>query len=156
MHVENIGDSSVWGGHRWWMVSMARTRFSLGFTHPPKANGADDLLARSVVSNLWCGAPMNWGTLRDLASSEIVVPNPNGMWSLKNEIVYFRPQHHHPVTFDSLSIALMNSELWPLEDQPQNALRPPWRFLGMGWPQRMDALYGWKSVVTRVHLPSQS
>jgi len=28
------------------------------------------------------------------------VPNPNGMWSLENELVYCRPQHDHHVAFD--------------------------------------------------------
>ena len=156
MQLEHLGDSSVQGGCGWWMVSMERKRVSLGFTYPPEAKSTDDSMPRSVVSKLCCGAPMNWGTLQVLASSEIVVLNPNGMWSLKNEIRYFRPQHHHPIAFDSSSIALTSSELWPSEDWPQNALRAPWRLLDTGWPQTMDGLRGWNKGVTRVHLPTWS
>ena len=126
MHLEHLGDSLVRGGRGQWMVSVARKRVSLGFNLPPKANGVDDSMPRSTVSNLCCGAPMNWGTLRVLASREIAVPNPNGMWSLKNEIGYFRSQHHRPVAFDSSLIALTSFELWPSEDRPRNALRAPW------------------------------
>ena len=156
MHLEHLGHSSVRGGRGWWMVSMARTRVWLGFTHPPGANGTDDLMPRSVVSKLRCGAPMNWATLWVLASSEIIVPNPNGMWSLENEIGYFRSQHHHLVTFDSLSIALTSSELWPSEDQPQNTLREPWGLLSTKWPRMMDSLRGRNNSVTRVHPPTRS
>ena len=156
MHLEHLGDSSVWGGCRRWMISMDGTRVSLGFTHPLRANGTDDLMPRSMVSKLHSGAPMNWGTLRVLASSKIIVPNPNRMWSLKNEIGYFRPQHHHPVAFNSSSIALMSSELWPSEDKPWNALREPWGLLGMGWLRTMDGLRVWNKGVTRVHPPTQS
>ena len=151
MHLENLGDSSVRGGCRRWMLSMDRKRVSLGFTYPPEANGIDDSMPRSAVSKLCCGAPMNWGTLRVLASSEITVPNPNGMWPLKNEICHFRSQHHHPIAFDSSSIILMSSQLWPSKDRPRNALRAPWRLLGMGWPRMTDGLYGWNKGVTRVH-----
>ena len=142
MHLEHLGDSSVRGGHRWWMVSMDTIRVSLGFTHPPEADGTKNLMPRLSVSKWLCGAPMNWGTLRVLALSEITVPNPNGMWSLKNKICYFRYQHHHPIEFDISLIALTSSELWPSEDQPQNALRAPWRLLVMGWPRMIDALHG--------------
>ena len=143
MHLEHLGDSSVQSGRRRWMISMARKRVSLGFTHPSRYNVIDDSMPRSTVSKLRCGAPMNWGTLRVLVSSEIIVPNPNEMWSLKNEIVYFRPQHHHPIEFNVSSIALMSSELRPSEDRPQNALRAPWRLLGTGWPRTMEDLHGW-------------
>ena len=115
---------------------MAGTRVWLGFTHPPRANSANDLMPRSMILKLRCGAPMNWGTLQVLALSKIVVPNPNGMWSLKNKIGHFRSQHHHLVAFDSSSIVLTSSQLWPSEDQPRNALRAPWRLLvrgGRGW-----------------------
>ena len=156
MHLENLGDSSVRGGCERWMVSVARTRVCIGFTHPPRANGADNSMPRSAVSKLRCGATMNWGTLRVLASSEIAVPNPNGMWSIKNEIGYFRLQHHHPVAFDSSSIALTSFKLWPLEDQPQNALREPWGLLGTGWLRTMDGLRGWNKNLTRVHPPTRS
>ena len=111
---------------------MAGTRVSLGFTHPHEANVTNDLMPRSTVSKLRCGAPMNWGTQRVLASREITVPNPNGMWYLKNEIGYFRSQHQHRVAFYSSSIALMSSELWSLEDRPQNTLRAPWRLSVQG------------------------
>ncbi len=153
MHLEHLEDSSVWGGRKWWMVFVARTRVWLGFTHPSGANGTDNSMPRLVVSNLCCGAPMNWGTLRVLASSEITVLNRNGMWSLKNEIGYFRPWYHCHVAFDSSSIALTSSELWPSKDRPQNALRAPWRLLGTRWPQMMDGLCGQKKGVTRVHPP---
>ena len=126
---------SPWLGTGWsWTmdVSMDGTRVSLGFTYPPGVNGTKDSMPRLAVSNLRCGAPMNWGKLRVLASSEIIVPNPNEMRSLKNEIGYFRPQHHHLVTFNNSSIALTSSELWPLKDRPQNALREPWGLLGTG------------------------
>ena len=156
MHLEHLGDSSVQSGRRQWMVFVARTRVSLGFTCPPEANGADDLMPRSMVSKLRCGAPMNWGTLWVLASSEIDVPNPNKMWSLENEIGYFRPCHEYILEFDILLIALTSSELWPSEDWPRNALRAPWRLLGTGWPQTMDGLHGRNKGVTRVHLPTQS
>ena len=59
------------------MVSVARTRVSLGFTHPPRANGVDDSMPRSMVSKLYYGTPINRGTLRVLASREIIMPNPN-------------------------------------------------------------------------------
>ena len=144
MHLEHLGDSLVWGGCGWRMVFVAGTRVWLGFTYQPRANGADDSMPRLAVSKLHCGAPMNWCTLS----------NPNRMWSLKNEIGYFRPQHHHIVEFNSLLISLMSSELWPSEDWPRNALRTPWRLLGMGWPRMMDGLHGWKKGVTRVHLPT--
>ena len=137
-----------------WMVFVAGIRVWLGFTHPPGANGADDLMPRSVVSNLRCGAPMNWGTLRVLASSEITVQNPNRMWSLKNKTNYFRPQHHRLVAFDSSLIALTSFKLWPSEDRPQNALREPWGLLGTGWPRTMDGLRCWNNSVTRVHPPT--
>ena len=117
-----------------------RTRVSLGFTHPPRANGTDDLMPRSVVSMLRCGVPTNWGTLRVLASSEIAMPNPNRMWSLKNEIGYFRYRHHRPIEFDVSLIALTSSKLWPSKDWPRNTLRAPWRLLSTGWPRMMDAL----------------
>ena len=153
MHLENLGDSSVRGGRRRWMVFVAGKRVSLGFTHPPKANGTDNLMPRSAVSKLRSTAPMNWGTLRVLASSEIAVPNPNGIWSLKNEIYYFRPQHHHSVKFDSSLIAFTSLELWTLKDWPWNALKAPWRLLGIGWPWTMDGLHGWNKGVTKVHPP---
>jgi len=155
MHLDHLRDSFVWGCHGWWMVSVARKRVWLGFTHPPRANGTDDFMPRLVVSKLHCGAPMNWGTLRVLASSKIIVPNPNGMWSLKNKIGYFRPQHHHPIAFNNSSIALTSSELWPSKDQPQNALREPWGLLGTGWPRMMDGLRGWNKSVNRVQPPTQ-
>ena len=153
MHLEHLGDSLVWGHRGWWMVSVIKTRVSLGFTHPPRANGIDNSMPRSVVSNLHCGAPMNWGIL---ASSEIAVPNPNRMWSLKNEIIYFRLQHHRLVAFDSSSIALTSSKLWPSEDQPQYTLRAPWRLISTGWSWMMDGHCGQNKGVTRVHLPTQS
>ena len=156
MHLDHLGDSLVRGGRGWWMVSVAGTRVWLGFTYPPRANGADDSMPRSAVSKLCCGATMNWGTLRVLASSKIAMLNPNRMWSLKNEIVYFSIQHHHPVAFDSSSIARTSSELWPSKDWPQNALREPWRLLGTGWPRMTDGLRGWKKGMTRVHPPTQS
>ena len=156
MHLEHLGNSLVRGGCGWWMVSMARKRVLLGFTYPPEANGTNDSMPRLVVSKLSCGAPMNWGTLRVLASSEIIVPNPKGMWSLKNEIGYFRSQHHHPIKLNSSSIVLMSSKLWPSEDQPRNTLRAPWRLLGTGWPQMMDGLCGWNKGMTRVHPPTRS
>ena len=154
-NLHHLRDSLVQGGRKWWMVSMAGTRVWLGFTHPPRANGDDDLMPRSAVSKLCCGAPMNWGTLRVLASSKIIVPNPKGMWSLRNEIGYFMPWHHRPVEFKVSSIALMISVLWPSEDWPRNALRAPWRLLSMGWPRMMDDLHSWNKGVTRVHLPIQ-
>ena len=155
MHLENLGDTLVRGGCKWWMVSVAGTRVWLRFIHPPGANGTDDSMPRSTVSKLRCGATMNWGTLWVLASSEIAVSNPNGMWSLKNEIGYFRPQHHCPVAFDSSCIALTSSDLWPLEDRPQNALREPQGLLDTGFPRMMDGLHGQNKGVTRVHLPTQ-
>ena len=142
MHLEHLGDSSVLGGHRWWRLSGAGTRVSLWFTHRFGVNGTENLMPRSAVSNLRYGAPMNWGTLRVLASREIDVPNPNQMWSLKNEIGYFRLQHHHHVAFNSSSIALTTSKLWPSEDRPQNALREPWGLLGTGCLRTMDGLHG--------------
>ena len=156
MHLEHLGDYSVRGGRKWWMVSVARTRVPLGFTHPSKANGIDDSMPRTAVSKLRCGAPMNWGTLRVLASSEIIVLNPNRMWSLKNEIGYFRPQHEYHVAFDVSSIALTSSELRLLEDQPRYALRAPWRLLGTGWPRMMDGLCAWKKGMNRVYPPTRS
>ena len=156
MHLEHLRDSSVWGGHEWWRLSMARKRVSLGFTRPFGANGFDDSIPRSVVSKLHCGAPMNWGTLRVLASSEITVLNPNRMWSLENEIGYFRPQHHYPIAFHSSSISLMSSKLWPSKDRPRNTLRAPWRLLGTGWPQMMDGLCDQNKGVTWVHPPTHS
>ena len=150
MHLEHLGDSLVRGGRGWWMLSMDKKRVSLGFTHPPRANDTKNLTPRSMVSELHSGAPMNWVTLQILASSEIVVPNPNGMWSLKNEIGHFRSQHHHPVAFDSSSIVLTSSQLWPSEDRPWYILREPWRLFGTGWPQTMEALCGWNKGVTRV------
>ena len=59
MHLEHIGDSSVRGGHGQWRLSAARTRVSLGFTHPFRANGTDHLMPILVVSKLRYGAPMN-------------------------------------------------------------------------------------------------
>ena len=115
MHLEHIRDYLVRGGHEWWRVSMAGTRVLLGFTHPFRANGTNDLMPRSMVSKLCYVAPMNGGTLWVLASSEIDVPNPNGMWSLKNEIGYSRSRNHHPIEFDVSSIALTSSNLWPSE-----------------------------------------
>ena len=156
MHLEHLGDSLVRGGREWRMVSVAGTKVWLGFTHPLGASGADDSMPRSAVSKLRCGAPTNWGTLRVLASSEIAVPNPNGMLYLENEIGYFRPQHHRLVAFDSLSIVLTSSKLWPSKDRPRNALRAPWRLLGTGWPRTMDGLRGWNKSVTRVHPPTRS
>ena len=153
MHSKHLGDSSVWGGHRWWRLSVVKKRVSLGFTHPFRANGIDDLMPRSAVPKLRCGALMNWGTLRVLALSEIIVPNPNGMWSLKNEINYFRPQHHCLVEFNISSIALTSSELRPSKDRPRYALRAPWRLFSTGWPRTMEALHGWKKGVARVHPP---
>ena len=58
---------------------MARTRVSLGFTHPLGGNDTKNLMPRSMVSKLCCGVPMNLDTLEVLASSEIVVSNSNGM-----------------------------------------------------------------------------
>ena len=156
MHLEHLGDSSIWGGHGRWMVSVAKTRVSLGFTHPPRANSADDSMPRLTVSKLHYGAPMNWGILWVLASRKIIVPNPNGMWSLENEIVYFRTWHDHPVAFNGSSIALTTSELWPSEDWPQNALREPWGLLGTRWPRTMDGLRVWNKSVNRVHPPTRS
>ena len=152
MHLEDLGDSSVQSGHRWGRVSMDGTRVSLGFTHPFGANGIRNSMPRSMFLKLHCSAPMNWGTLWVLASSEITVPNPNRMWSLKNEIGYFMPQHHHPVAFNNSSIVLMSFELWPLKDRPQNALREPWGLLDTGWPRMMDGLHGRKKCVTRFQL----
>ena len=153
MHLEHLGDSLVRGGHRWWMVSMAGTRVWLGFIHPPGANGTDDLMPRSVVSKLCCRAPMNWGTLWVLASSKIDVPNTNRMWSLENEIGYFRPQHDCTIVFNVSLIAPMSSKLWPSEDRPQYALRAPWRLFSKGWPWMMKALWNWNKGVTRVQPP---
>ena len=155
MHLEHHGDSSICDGREWWMVSVVGTRVSLGFTHPLKTNGTDDLMPRLVVSKLLFDAPMNWDRLI-LASSEITMMNPNRMWSLKNEIGYFMPQHDHPIEFFTSSIALMSFDLWPLEDQPWNTLRAPWRLLDMGWPRMMDGLHGWKQSVTRLHPPISS
>ena len=59
MHLEHLGDYLVQNGHGQWMVSMARKRVSLGFTHPFRANGADDLMPRSIVSRLYYNALMN-------------------------------------------------------------------------------------------------
>ena len=58
-HLEHLGDSLVWGGCKQWMVIVARTRVSLGFTYPLRANGTNDSMQRSTVSKLRCGAPMN-------------------------------------------------------------------------------------------------
>ena len=148
MHLENLGDSTIRGGHRRWMVFVARKRVWLGLTHPPRANGIDDSMPRLAVSKLCYGAPMDYGTLWVLASSEIVVPNPNGMWSLKNEIDYFRPWHHHSIEFYISLISLTSSEL-----QPWNALRVPWRLQSTGWLWTMEGLCGQKKGVTRVFLP---
>ena len=141
-HLEHLGDSSVQGGHGQWRLSVVGKRVSLGFTYPSRANSADDLMPRSEVSKLRCGAPMNWGTLRVLASSEIAAPNPNGMWFLKNEIGYFRARHDHLVVFDISLIAPKISELQTSEDWPRYTLRAPWRLLGTGWPWTMEALCG--------------
>ena len=141
-HLEHLRDSSVRGGRGWWRVSADRTGVSLGFTHPFRANGVDYLMPILAVSKLHCGAPMNWGTLWVLASRENVVPNPNRKWSLKNEIGYFRPQHHYPVAFDSSLIALMSFELWTLEDRPWSTHREPWGLLSTGWLRTMDGLCG--------------
>ena len=155
-HLENLGNSSVQGDHGRWKLFVVRTRVSLGFTRPSRANGVDDSMPRSAISKLRYGAPMTWGTLWVLSSSKIAMPNPNEMWSLKNEIGYFRPQHHHLVAFNSSLIALMNSKLWPSKDRPRNALRAPWRLLGSGWPRMTDGLRGWNKGVTRVHPPTWS
>ena len=52
MHLEHLGDYSVWGGCRWWMVFVAKTRVSLGFACPYGANGTDDSMPTSIVSKL--------------------------------------------------------------------------------------------------------
>lgn len=153
MHLEHLGDSSVWAFCEQWRLSAARTRVSIGFTHPCEDNGVDDLMPRSTVSKSRCDAPMNRGTLRVLASSEIIVPNPNKMWYLENEIGYFRPPHDHTIEFDISSIAPMSFELRSSKDVPWNALRAPWRLFGTGWSWMMEALCGQKKGVTRVHLP---
>ena len=156
MHLESLGVYLVWVGYRRWMVSMARKMLSLGFTYTSRADGTNDLIPRSLFSKLHCGAPMNWGTLWVLASSEIFVLNPNGMWYLKNEIGYFRPWHNHPIKFNISSISLTSFELWPSEDRPQNTLKEPWGLLSTGWPQTMDGLHGWNKGITRVHWPIRS
>ena len=156
MHLEHLGESSVGGGHGWWNLSKARKRVSLGFNHPSRANGTDDLMPILVGSKLRCGAPMNWGTLWVLASSKVTVLNPNRMWSLKNEIGYFMFLNHHPITFNNSSISLMSFELWPSKYWPQNALRSPWRLLSTRWSWMMDHLYGGNKGLTRVHPPTWS
>ena len=153
MHLEHLGDSSIQGGYGWWMVSMAKKRVSLRFTCPPRANGADDLMLRSAISMLCCGAPMNWGTVELLALSKITIPNPNKIWSLENEIGYFRAQHDHLVVFDVSLIAPMSFKLRTSKDQPQHTLRAPWRLFNMGCPQMMEALHDQNKGVTKVHLP---
>ena len=158
MHLEHLGDSLIRGGRRRWRVFVAGTRVSLGFTRPLEANGTNHLMPRSAVSKLRFGAPMNWGILRVLALSEIAVLNQWNikLWCLRNEIGYFRHQHHCLVEFYVLSISLTSSELQPSEDRPSNALRAPWRLLSTGWPQKMDDLCGWNKGVTRVHPPPEA
>ena len=135
---------------------MARIRVSLGFTYPSKANGIDYLITRFVVSKLCCDAPMNWGTLRVLALSKIVVLNPNGMWSLKNEIGYCRPQHGYSLGFDVSVIAPTSFEIWPLEDQPWSTLQAPWRLSSMGCSWMLEDLYNQKRVSLGFTYPSRA
>ena len=56
---------------------MDRTTVSIGFIRSSRANGTDDSMPRLVVSKLLYDAPMNCDRLRVLASSEIIMPNPN-------------------------------------------------------------------------------
>ena len=67
---------------------------------------------------------------------------PNALRDLGNEIGYSWPQHDLPIAFNVSSIALMSFELRPLEDQPRNTLRAPWRLFSMGWPRAMDDIHG--------------
>ena len=63
MHLEQLGDSLVQGGRGRWRFSAARKRVSLGFTLPPRANGAKNLMPRSVVLELCFGTPINSANL---------------------------------------------------------------------------------------------
>ena len=58
---------------------MERKSVSLGFTLPSKANSTNDSMPWLSVSKLHGDAPINWSIEQAFASSDIFVPNSNGI-----------------------------------------------------------------------------